>query len=143
MKVIVLYNGSYYDRNVDEVFTPEAWEQKKLEFLNIQKQEFKNKQDKRAVEIAEKDKKRKDLIHEADSTLDKERQAKEEGNWAYYKASQKNRKACYKLANDIQWEINKLQRISDNEFKMTDTEIIDYYMDWNSLSFEEFDVTGV
>lgn len=143
MKVIVLYNENYYDKDVREVFTPEAWKQKKLEFLNIQKQEFKNKQDKRAVEIAEKDKKRKDLIHEADSTLDKERQAKEEGNWAYYKASQKNRKACYKLANDIQWEINKLQRISDNEFKMTDTEIIDYYMDWNSLSFEEFDVTGV
>lgn len=143
MKVIVLYNGNYYDRNVDEVFTPEAWEQKKLEFLNIQKQEFKNTQDKRAIEIAEKDKKRKDLIHEADSTLDKERQAKEEGNWAYYKASQKSRKACYKLANDIQWEINKLQRMSDNEFKMTDTEIIEYYMDWNSLSFEEFDVTGV
>ena len=143
MKVIVLYNESYYDKNVREVLTPEAWEQRKLEFLNIQKEEFENKRVKLSVEIAEKDRKKKDLIHEADSTLDKERQAKEEGNWAYYKTSQKNRKAYYKLANDIQWEINRLQNAIDSNSKMTDTEIIEYYMEYNNLSFEEFDVTGV
>ena len=114
-----------------------------MEFLNIQKEEFENKRVKLSAEIAEKDKKKKDLIHEADSTLDKERQAKEEGNWAYYKTSQKNRKAYYKLANDIQWEINRLQNTIDSNSKMTDTEIIEYYMGYNNLSFEEFDVTGV
>lgn len=156
MKVFVLSYYNYEDTEILDVFSEAAMEKKCKEFAEEQNKfneselnKFKSQLSELYAKRDEKNVKRKELIHKAESLLDGERKAKANGDKSLEKEINKQRKKLLKEAENMTTDINHKVWLQELKVKIAEKEkyntkrLADIYMSRNHLYFEEFYVLGM
>lgn len=136
-KVYVLTKEYYDGSSLIGVLSPEKWEQKRTVFAETQLKKIELINQHLQKEIEEKDTKRKQLLQDAEKILSQEKWAKMVQNRPLEKEFHKSRKHLLKQADNLLWNIRRLNIDIESNNSMTTNALVNQFMGQNSLNVAE------